>query len=505
MAVEALSRDSSDVESLAGTETDGLSDFEPNSDRLMLIIVSLACAVFFLDRGLSELFAFLRFDENLTGWITSGSFADSVARSWEHQGQSPLYFAGLWAWQQIAGSSEVSMRVPSILAFGAVLWQFKVIAREIDRPEIWPFAAVFMTTINIGIVEARPYMFMILALVVATRAGVQFLVDGSWRAGVIWAVSSAAALYFQPFAFYSLLAHGPLVVAGLRRGHGPKVVRLLFLGLVLIVPLVPQILNLRARQETLVYVAMPDVLDLLATPVIVIGLLAILSGVLVHRSQSWRAVAELDGSVVWHLVGALLLPIVGLFLQSHLTGNSVFVDRYHMGAVPAGALLVGLVLSRLSQRGQVAGCVVLIVSSALLFSPTWSRDWYSAAEAIESVDPSTEIWTVTGYIESNHAQYFADDFDNDYLNAPLIWHGANRPMTPVPRVVGPETQVILDRFVDDAVEARQKIVLVESSESVRQPGPVYAEEQLVARGFVVADVEEAFAVLVTTLVPGDDG
>lgn len=55
-------------------------------------VLVLAIAVFFVDRGFDRLFSDYRFDENITGWVSSDGLWDTIVRSWNNQGQSPLYF-----------------------------------------------------------------------------------------------------------------------------------------------------------------------------------------------------------------------------------------------------------------------------------------------------------------------------------------------------------------------------------------------------------------------------
>lgn len=80
-------------------------------------VVSTACAIFvlaFLLR-LPSCGQSLWVDELHTAWVVADGFEVISGRAADGN-QTPWYFWGLWSWVQIAGSSEISLRLPSVLA-----------------------------------------------------------------------------------------------------------------------------------------------------------------------------------------------------------------------------------------------------------------------------------------------------------------------------------------------------------------------------------------------------
>lgn len=440
----------------------------------------------------------LRFDENLTGWVVSGSFLETIERSWIHQGQSPLYFMAIWVWQNVAGSSEIALRLPSMAALFAAVWQLQALGKDLDQRRVGQFAGIFLLVVETGATDARPYVFMILALVVSARFGFRWLETRAMSDGLVWIVAAAVAIAMQPFAIYALIPHVIIAYRASREGRTTAVLGYAALGGLLVAPIVPQILMLRARQDTLVIADSPTVMEFLVA-LLPAQMCAgfVLAAFLDRRPKSvpLRSIAALGFVVLWAVV-----PAFGLFAQSHLTGSSVFVPRYYVAAIPATALVVAMFLARLKPWAGLAGALVVIGVGVVLVDPVGSRDWYAAVEALDSAPERAEIWTVTGYVESDNPDAFADDDANEYLNAPLRWHGAEQDLLAIPRTNADENRIIIDANVDALPRGESTIVvLVESVEGdVRQSGPQYAEDALLADGFDVVDRHPEFAVLVTT-------
>ncbi len=493
----------SEETSALGHASDSPADPTPSRDFVAFgskLLLPFALLVAFATYWYPMLGRDLRFDENLTAWVISGSFVETVERSWVHQGQSPLYFMMIWAWQAVAGSSEVALRVPSMVALFVSCWQLQMLGKELDQRRVGQFAAIFLLVAETGATEARPYIFMILALIVSTRYGFRWLSSGARSAGLVWVVSAAVAIAMQPFAVYALVPHLTLAVLAVRKGRGLSLLGFVTLGALLVAPIVPQILMLRARQDTLVIAAPPTVVDFLSSLApahMCVGLVAALILDRRRTDMSLSGATGLGFITLW-----AVLPSLGLFLQSHVTGSSVFVERYYFAAIPAAALLVAMVLARAKPWVGVVGVVIVVLSATLFVNPVQSRDWYAAVEFLEQAPTDANIWTVTGYIESNNPEAFADDEDNEYLNAPIRWHGAEQDLLAIPRTDIYANRAIIDANIDALDRSGPRtVVIVESVEGpIRQSGPEYAEEALLLDGFEITERQPDLGVLVTTFV-----
>ncbi len=154
-------------------------------------------------------------DETLTAWVTGDGAGDAISRAQEYQGQSPLYFAGLWGWRQIVEDSEFWLRVPSALAVIAAAWHVLRWAVWDRDATGWVAAGMLLTTVNVATraTTARPYAFLVLLAVWAMRLLWRWVQTGERRPAFGWAVSAAAMMYLSPFAAVVLVVHAGVLVA----------------------------------------------------------------------------------------------------------------------------------------------------------------------------------------------------------------------------------------------------------------------------------------------------
>jgi len=259
-----------------------------------------------------------RLDENLTAWIVSDGFGDAVSRSWTHQGQSPLYFSLLWMWTQIAGSSVVAMRLPSVVAGLCAAWNLRRLGEDLDRSFTGNLAGFALLGFNTGFTDARPYSFLLLALVIAARFAHSWSTGSHRWSGLGWVVAAAVAIYMHPFAIYALLPQMLFVWRGIHAGRSVReVFGLLVLAMALVAPIVPQVLALRERSAGLVLVDLPDVFTFISGLVPVQIGSAALAGLVWCRRSRLDAKPRREAMVFAGLWATL--PAFGLFAQSHLT------------------------------------------------------------------------------------------------------------------------------------------------------------------------------------------
>ncbi|NNC79212.1 MAG: hypothetical protein HKN94_03575 [Acidimicrobiales bacterium] len=443
-----------------------------------------------------------RFDENSTAWIVSDTIGDAIERSWNHQGQSPLYFALLWFWQFLAGSSELALRVPSIVALFVGAWHVFRLGERFNGHLAGVLAATFFLGIPNGATEARPYIFLVVAMILGARAGLAWLDSGRLRYGLTWAAACAFAFAMHPFAVYAIL--GQFVfpwVSWQRRRSMSELATVGFFGMAMMAPVVPQVLMLLARQPTLVLVDAPSMLDLLKAlaplalvPVLVLGAIGVPLG-------RWSGLKSVDAPTWLLLLGWTTFPVLGLFAQSHLTGSSVFVERYWFAAAPAVALLSATFVMRIGMSrlalGIALGFFALISASEL--KPFGTHEWRAAVALIEAAPADAAIWTYAGYVESTDPSSFAEDAATDYLSAPYLAHGVERPVRAIPVADDQSGRDILDGAVRDAAATQRTIVLAEPHDgSERRPGLHYVEDELLAAGYIVSESVTVPGVRLTT-------
>jgi len=474
-----------------------------SADRAVVLACLLLVTVTAVRFWIPMLTGGFRFDENSTAWIVSDTFGDAIERSWNHQGQSPLYFALLWFWQLLAGSSELALRVPSIVALVVGAWHVFRLGERFNGHLAGVLAATFFLGIPNGATEARPYIFLVVAMILGARAGLAWLDAQRLRYGLFWAAACAFAFAMHPFAVYAIM--GQLIfpwTSWQQRRSMSELATVGLFGMALMAPVVPQVLMLLARQQTLVLADAPSLIDVLKAlaplallPVLVLGAVSV-------PLSRWSRLKSVDARTWLLLLGWATIPVLGLFAQSHLTGSSVFVDRYWFAAAPAIALLCATFVTRMGTGrlalGVALGFFAMISASEL--KPFGTHDWRAGVALIEAAPAGAEIWTYAGYVESTYPSSFAENAATDYLSAPYLVHGAVRTLRAIPVADDQTSRQILDGAVRDSTATQRTVILAEPHDGLeRSPGLQYVEDELLAAGWQIQDSVTVPGIRITTL------
>jgi uncharacterized membrane protein len=456
--------------------------------------------VYFAVFGLEMLTRRAGMDELLTGWMISGSFAESISRSATHQGQSPLYFMGLWIWKMFFGSSMVALRLPSLLAHIATTWHLRALGTSMVNRRAGTIAAIIFLGINENAVDARPYSFLLLGVVLSVRGALAWSESPTMIRGVLWAAAAAFVLYMHPFAIYALLVQVLFLLRG--RENGARLRDMAFvavMSVLFVLPMVPQVLQLSERQGTLVIVNMPKISEYLSEIVSGSAWVALVVAVIVNRGFLSHAVDVPR----WTLFAFLwaVLPATGLFVQSALSGSSVFVPRYMIGAVPGMAMLTGIAISVLAdKRAAIAGLTAFIIAISVMLTPVASPNWEPAADIIADA-PDALIVTMSGYIELANSEAFPTQGDaNEYFNGPLRWVGVSASLHSIPRDAREQDKQTIEATLLPAIQSRQSVVLADLHRSKRSDGPLYVEALLREADYRVDVVDSSTGVRTTRFV-----
>ena len=432
-------------------------------------------------------------DETLTAWVTGDGFGDAVSRAQEYQGQSPLFFAGLWIWRQIVGGGEFWLRVPSAIAVVAGAWHVLQLGRAWDRDATgWIAAGMFLTTVNVATraTTARPYAFLVLLAVWSMRLLWRWVRTGEQRPAYGWAVSAAAMLYLSPFAAVVLVVHAGVLLAH-RREVWSIAVRAVPLAALLTIPLLPQLASLAGRASTLVTSTQPSPGQALID-VVPLGALLVVGAALVlrRRDDPWPREPALIAAA-WAVVPPVLLLVAGI-----VTGDALWVSRYWVAATPGLALLAGMAIARVgSPVGRVPRSVILTAVLMLqgLLAMYASRadhqqSWREAIEWARSEVADEEALTLvnSGLVEALDPDEVADPDSFAYLSAPAHVYGLADPIRPLPLGRASTAEAFLAEMDLDAAT----IVLVAPPELGIWPDyDRLVAERLEPEGYVATDPE----------------
>ncbi len=193
--------------------------FATREARLLLGLVVLAAALRFATLGVHSLDS----DEGFTAEMASRSLGGALSQVPDTESTPPLYYALVWLWSQVFGTSEWGLRSLSALAGTLAVPVIYAVGADLRSRRAGLVAAAFAAVSPLLVwysQEARAYMLFMLLATVAFLAFVRALREPRWLTW--WALASAAALathYFAavtviPMAVYLLVARRAFVAVG---------------------------------------------------------------------------------------------------------------------------------------------------------------------------------------------------------------------------------------------------------------------------------------------------
>jgi mannosyltransferase len=314
-------------------------------------------------------------------WVdeaASAGFALGGPSAWLADHNMALYYMLLGGWLRVVGSSELALRLPSVLCFALSAPLMYLAARASFGISTARAASVLHVgnafMLQFG-QEARGYMLVVLLVLAAQLTLVRLLDQPRLRFSVLYGVCIGLASYAHLFAFWTLLGHG-LVLAphSMRRGPERRALFTAFaLALLISLPLFVQLASATTAQVS--WIRPSSALAILALPVIWCGggvLLALLICALFGMFA--RGLFTRDARLRLHTqlcVAWLLVPLAATLCLSAIVAP-MLVPKYLIGAVPALQLGAAAALIQLPRRASY-------VTALLLFSLTTLRvyDWYT--------------------------------------------------------------------------------------------------------------------------------
>jgi hypothetical protein len=395
-------------------------------------------------------------DELHTAWCAGGSLAE-VAQRAAIGNQSPLYFWFMWLLTRLLGASELTLRLPSLVAGSllplAVYW---VCWRWIRMPIAGLVAAALVAIDPMSIfyaTEARPYaLVQVLAVVHVAIVAELFERPTMWlRAAVV----VGAALLFHLHYTTALLLVAELVYWVVASALAPHEVRyrwpaaVIDASLVLLacLPALPNLLAIFDRRgnwasfvEQRPLLELFDVLPWSLSAVFVLA--AVVMGLVWRRqtaqfhndggSRSELAAQVRDSSLSTEcsVLGtqqlALCWLLVPLCLAWVLTVTDVarlFFPRYLVASAPAAFILVACCVALAPWRWArfFVGALVIAVASWNWTPHSRQEDWRGAIAWLneQRADAPHPVLVYSGLIESDELVQPHDRLLEDYCLYPV--------------------------------------------------------------------------------------
>jgi hypothetical protein len=444
-------------------------------------------------------------DETLTFWVVRDGLAETLERTVYYQPQ-PAYYVFMWFWTQIAGVSEIALRIPSLLATLAACIALARLGASLtrDRETGLLAAIVFASSWNVyrESVDARPYMLGVVVLLCLALSLVRWIEEGRWRdawfcgllAGLLPSLHVFFVLTYPALALYALLRRSEARCDAKQVG---LVGLLLLIGALLFLPVGLMLLDHGGSYS---FVAPPrwrSLVEVFAWGVPVAGLLAGISvaGIFGAWIGSRRDSEPSTSAGISRESGVLLaswmfVPLLVLFGVSMWTEMSIFLGRYLIPAIPAVCLFYAIALRAIAWGpARVAAVVVMLLASFVSHERPYD-DFRGAALAVNEFtasDDSTPILLASGLIEGEDEDWLRDPTLAGYLNAPAKYYPLNGRLVTLPRQL--RGHRMASQIVDPILRSADRFVAIEwfgNGARVIQPLAQRAEAagyRVVRRGF----------------------
>ncbi|MBL8296691.1 MAG: hypothetical protein JNN08_32905 [Bryobacterales bacterium] len=376
-------------------------------------------------------------DETVTYWTIKDGWSQFWERTSVHQ-DSRAYCALLWAWAQVAGMSEVALRLPSLLSIAGALGVAAWMLRQRFGPgtgwPVWALASVYPQLQFYG-GDARPYALAFLTYALATLALVWLHEQPSAGRALVWAVAAGFTVWVQPVTAVGLVAHAVWVV-GIEgkalldwRRTGAYLFGALVAGGMAWLEFL-RITSFYGRNDARMLNPTPMIVRYLVLamppapllPLVVAVLLAVPLGLWRRQVQRHRF------GLLWLAVCTVLAGPLMMTLLRWLSGMGLLVDRYVITMYWGWLLLTGIVIARwMDARGRLIFTTLFVVFglSAQVVKTGWmgrhaEADWRAALSKVREWDAGRRlpVHLQSGLVEGRFDKFLNDPTWKDFLLAP---------------------------------------------------------------------------------------
>lgn len=407
----------------------------------------------------------LRMDETGSFWQIS----DGISHIWSRQNFAlaiPIYYYILWFSTKVLGTSEIALRLPSIVAMLGAAYLFYVIARDLFGREIAAIGISIFCLNPIVVfeaIDARAYAFAALL----TNATILLLLrlrssNSNWLAA-LFGFASAGIMYFQPlWATILPVLFVWFIAFKVRSAKTVWQQCACAFGAFAVgfVPLIPLLTFMFHSATSHVFTSGAPLMDLLVM-LAPGGIIAVVVAEMILAALALSRPDRKTPYARWKLLfccSIALIPTLVLFATSALTPVHVFVPRYGFVAVTGIALcwamLLGSFRSRLV-RLVLCGCFVAFWMLYYLTVPAASQhggSWKYALQIAErnaSVDDAP-VLICSNFPESDYSAMPLESAKDSFFFAPVSYYRLSVPVVPLPRSLNAEAIRVGSAFLKKA-------------------------------------------------------
>jgi uncharacterized membrane protein len=436
--------------------------------RILWALVVLVGTVLFLRPIASSLWL----DELGTWWVVKDGVRDVVSRSWQIQGQSPLFYLMAWATRWVTGPTEWALRIPSLactLMAAALLYRLarRVLDREYGRLTVLVF--VVWPSVAFAAVDFRPYALATLLTVLTVVAYLDWMDRWDPRWATVFVLAAAATIYVH-YAF-GLIVVALAAYSVWRRRSGlttPPVSWLIgtFASVAfLCVPLVAQVVDLWGRrgQWTQGFPLSVDWVAAVTAPSFIVLGAGVGCVVAAATGNLYLRRVTAPAGFVPLLVFWIAVPLSVLILVTLFTNADLAIARYALVFAPGAVLAIALLLRSVQPdtgRRLIALCVGIgaIVALARMHH---AADWRGSVTAANAVaDERSLVIVQPGFTESGQDSWLQDPERRSFLLAPLTLYPVEGNVVLLPRQLDPVSEQQLRHQIQDGAVSASNVVLI---------------------------------------------
>ncbi len=418
-------------------------------------------------------------DEVVSAWVVQDGLSELFERAVTFQSQA-AYFLLLWLWTTVAGTSEIALRLPSVIAALGACAAMARLGFLLTRDRECGLLAMLVLATSWNVfresVDVRPYMPALLCLLCLAICLHRWLEEGRWRQALL--VGALAGLLPHLHLFFTLAYPAfALWVLMSRPSVLDRVPQIAAIGGLMAVGgllFVPAFQTLVANGTTYSFAPLPRWSALFSTfvwPAPVAGLLIgiCVAGLIGSGAGSGPADESAPGPRVSRAVTGLLTlwmlgPLLVLFFVSLATDVSIFLGRYLIAATPAVALLYALALRRIpSGSARIAAALVVAVASFTIHERA-PEDFRAAALAVNEFvggSRTVPVLLASGLVEAQDERWIRDPERAAYLNAATAYYPIAGRVVAFPRRA--QGSAVARELADPVLAEAQRFVAIEWS------------------------------------------
>ena len=454
---------------ISGAQTEAPRDRQSGvfSEGLPYTIYSLAVAI-----SIATWFIAIRaplwLDETVSIFLIKGGWNGIMSRQiWP---DAPAYSCLLWLWTKAMGTSELVLRVSSVLPMLAATYLLYRAARELFDQDVAIIAAIVFCLhpiIIFAAIDVRPYAFAALAINATILAMVHLRHNNASWLAALFGFLAATIVEFQ-LLFAAILPALAVCFIASKIDNRKTLWRQLSIALVAFalgfLPAIPRLEYMMQTSGMHVFSEPPRLLQLVST-VTVRGLVIVLV-VFVLIAAAKRRLDLRNHSDQWVVLlctSLALIPILILYGLSVGTSIHVFVPRYRLVAVPGIALCWALVASWINSRTlRLLFCTALVVvaASVCFTAPSFHRHMYSWKDALAFTEKNASadnapVLICSDIPEADHMRMpVGPAIGESGILPPLGYYKLTVPVTPLPRALNDEAIRAGSLFLEQEADRR---------------------------------------------------